>query len=160
MQDLVSLLEGLILSHPNLKVEDRAVVSRLCFLIRIEDTGDINEYYRLQVQAEAGAVYLKGRYDAISARLRKSLDNHRAGRSVELGSRDDEGLRWTKLSQEQWLLGTDPKYVVLNEMFREAERLHSLIKGLSDIVINRNGKLEQLAINYRREVEVDRRTSF
>lgn len=135
-------------------------MSKLCSLIRIEETGDINEYHRMQVEAEAGSVYLRVRYDQVMEKFRTLIDKHKAGRFVELGPRDDEGLKWTKASKEQWLLGTDARYVALLDMLKQAERLHAMLRELSNIVFGRDRKLEQLSINYRREAEADRRTTI
>lgn len=156
--DLVTLLEGRILQHPYLKEEDRAVVAKLCYLIRIEETGDINEYHRSQIEAEAGAVYLKSKYDEIMDKFGTLIEKHKAGRYCELGSRDDEGLKWTKAGKNEWLLATDAKYVALLDTFKEAERLYTMLRELTNIIFSRDRKLEQLSINYRREAEADRRT--
>lgn len=158
--DLISLLEARILEHPNLKKEDHAVVRKLCDLIRIEETGDINEYHRSQVEAEAGGVYLKSKYDQVVEKFDTLIEKHKAGRYVELGSRDDEGLKWTIPGKKEWLLATDSRYVALLEMFKEAERLHVMLRELTHIVFCRDRKLEQLSINYRREAEADKRTGI
>lgn len=156
--DLIGLLEQRIVTHPNLKDEDKRVVSRLCELIRITEEGDINVYHRTQVEAEAGAVYLKSKYDQVMTKFSNLIERHKAGKFVELGSRDDEGLKWTKEGKREFLLGTDARYVALLDTFKEAERLHTLIRELSNIIFSRDRKLEQLSINYRREAEADRRT--
>jgi predicted glycosyltransferase len=78
---------------------------------------------------------------------------------MELGVRNDEGLKWTKDAKEQWLLSTDARYIVLSEEAQEAERLLYTLRDLANIIFTRDKKLEQLSINYRRETEIDKRTS-
>ena len=157
--DLISLLEDLIMKHPRLKEEDKAVVKKICTLLRIEELGDINAYHRLQVEAEAGVVYLKSKYGSICSKCQSVVDKHRSVKFLELGSRDSEGLKWTKAGKCEWLLSTDAKYSVLLDLLEEVEELNAVLRELSHIVFSRDRKLEQLSINYRREAEADRRTA-
>lgn len=158
--DLVSLLENLIVSDQHLKSEDKSVVQKICRLLRIEHPELINDYHRQQVEAEAGIVYLKARYDSLAEKMREKIEQHKAGQFVVLGDRNDEGLKWTKASKEQWLLGTDAQYVVFLRIYKEKERLAGIMRELANVVFGRDRKLEQLSINLRREAEADRRTTF
>ena len=158
--DGVSLLEGLLLSSKALKQEDNPVISGVCSMLRIEqDHGFINDYFKQQVNLEATAVYLTSKYGALVDRWNRLIDRHKADRCMELGGRNDDGLRWTKEAKEQWLLNTDAKYVVFMDQQQEAERLLCTIRDLATIIFSRDKKLEQLSINYRRESEIDRRSS-
>jgi len=152
----VQLLKELILAHKNLKEVDKPVVAKLCDKLSItQDHGYINEYFREQVDAEATGLYLKSKYSEILAKLQGLVDQHKAGKSVELGARDDEGLKWTKPSLENYMRGTDARYVALMELVRESERLLSMLRGLDDIINNRDYKLKELSVNYRREMKSD-----
>lgn len=152
-----TLLENLIVSHPHLKQEDHAVISKVCRLLEIQEEHVlINEYHRRQVELEATAVYLTGKYTALVKRFESVFNKHRAGKSVELGERNDEGLKWTRIAKENWLLGTDARYIALVDTLAEAQRLLMMLKGLSDVIFARDNKLEQLSINYRRETEADK----
>lgn len=156
--DLIQLLEQQIISHPHLKEEDKAVVTQLCEFIRIDTEADINEYFKLQVEAEAGVVYLKGKYSRLLNKFASIVEKHRSGKSVELGSRDPEGYKWNKASKHEWLTGTDARYAALVSTHKDVEVLSSIIKDLAQIVFNRDRKLEQLSNNYRREMQVDSNT--
>jgi len=159
--DGISLLEKEIRAHPYLKIEDHQVVHNTCNALRIsEDPGLINEYFRGQIEAEASMIYLVGRYSSLVTRLKDKLNERRAGKAFELGSRDDEGLKWSKQDKEQWILATDPKYATQLDMLHDMEALLKLMYGLRDVVFGRDRKLEQLSINYRREMEADKRTGY
>lgn len=156
----LKLLEQAIREHPHLKLEDHRVVTDVCSKLHLsDDLGMINESFRWQVELEAAAVYLKSRYGSIVNRLESSLTEYQSGKFVEMGPRDEEGLKWTAKAKEQWILATDPHYAAKLDVFKESARLLDLIKGLSDIVFGRDRKLEQLSINYRREVQADTRSS-
>lgn len=158
--DGITLLEQLILANESLKVEDHSVITNVCTGIRISsEAGDINEYFRRQVELEASVVYLSSKYGALLDRWRRLLDKHKAIQSVELGARNTEGLKWSKGSKEEWFLSMDPKYVVLKDQMHTVEKLFFTIRDLYTIVFDRNKKLEQLSINYRRETEIDKRHS-
>lgn len=158
--DGISLLENLILSSPALKAEDQAVIKHVCLNLRIEqEHGFINDYFRRQVEIEATAVYLTGKYNALLERWRRIIGQHKADKFMELGSKNDDGYKWTKEAKEQWLLSTDARYTVLSEQAQEAERLLYILRDLSNVVFTRDKKLEQLSINYRRESEADKRAS-
>ena len=158
--DGIALLRDHILLSKALKEEDRKVIHDVCEKLRImDDPGMINEYFRLQVENEASIVYLIARYGELMDRLKNVLAKHRADTSLDLGSKDDEGYKRTKASRENWLLATDARYVALLDSVGIAERLFFTLKNLEAIVMKRDGKLEQLSINYRREQEVDNRTN-
>lgn len=159
--DEIELLKNLVLSKKHLKEEDKPLIVQLCEKLRIlADVRDINEYFRQQVEVEAGMVYLVGRYTMIVDKFKDVVESHKAGKSVELGERNDEGLKWTKAGKEQWLLGTDARYVALLGTLKEAERLLDLLRELSKVAFRRQDKLEQITINTRREIEADKRTSY
>lgn len=158
--DGIALLRDHILLSKGLKEEDRKVIHDVCEKLRImEDPGMINEYFRLQVENEATMVYLIARYGEQMDRMRDVLSKHRADVSVDMGSKDEEGYKRTKSAKENWLLATDPRYLALLDLVGVSERLFFTLKNLSDVVMRRDGKLEQLSINYRREQETDLRTS-
>lgn len=162
MIDLVAVLEKHILSHKMLKLEDNAVISQVCYQIRIEDDpGKINEYHRTQVGSEAAMVYLTSKYGELVVRLKKKRDSYLIQKSLELGSTNEiDGKKWTsKKAKQEWILMTDPDFALLAEKVDDAANLASLVQGLFTIVFGRNDKLEQLSINYRREAEIDRRTT-
>ena len=157
--DCIARLENAIREHVHLKVEDHEVVSKVAgFLYTSDEPGKINDYFRGQIEAEAGATYLVGRYTSLVNKLRERVREHRAGKFVELGERNDEGYKWTAKGKEDFLLGTDAQYATQMETVAKVENLLSLLKGLREIVFARNDKLEQLSINYRREMEIDRKT--
>lgn len=158
--DLIQYLADLLVQHPNLKAEDEAVVSRICEILRLEDNeGMINIYISSQVEAEAGAIYLVGRYRDIWLKLATRLNEERAEKRLDLGDRDEDGRRWTKQSREDWLLANDAKYVIQLENVTRAEQLVKLLEGLSNIVFGRQDKLRDLAANYRRELRTDRNSN-
>jgi hypothetical protein len=158
--DGVKLLEEFITSSSALKEEDKGVVRSVCDRLRIGDSSAmVNDYFRTQVELEATAVYLTSKYGALMDRWRGLIEKHKAEKYMELGSRNDDGLKWTKEAKEQWLLSTDSRYSVLSDYCLQAERLLYTIRDLSTIVFGRNGKLEQLSINYRREQTADQRSS-
>ena len=160
--DGITLLENEIKLHPHLKIEDHQVVSKVCNYIRIsstEELGIINEALRDQVEIEAACVYLTSKYGRLLNKLEQRLDEHKAGKSVELGSKDDEGLKWTKQAKEQWLLAMDAQYATQTEVISKCHTLITMLRGLSTIVFNRDRKLEQLSVNYRKDLEFDRRST-
>ena len=156
--DGISLLETAICDHPFLKVEDRNVVVSICNKIRIsDDPGSINVYFREQVDAESAITYLLNRYISLIEKLNQLMNKHRAEVFLGLGDKTEEGYKWTKQSKEERLIATDSKYLSQLDQMNKAENLINLLKGLNTIVFNRDRKLEQLSINYRREFEADKR---
>ncbi len=154
----LDLLDKFIREHPFLKVEDHPVVEKLCRELRIQNQeGLINDYICGQTDHEATASYLLGRYTAFVNRLSAITAEYRAEHSTELGSRDEEGLKWTKLSKEEWLLAMNPGYIGKVETLRKAENLLTLVRDLHKITFNRDDKLGQLSNNYRRELKGDNR---
>lgn len=152
------LLDQLIRQQSSLKVEDHDVVKSLCTDLALqEETGYINSYICKQPDLEATALYLYGKYSTLYEKLKASVAEHRADHALKLGSKDDEGLKWTKQSKEEWLLATDVKYVERLERLRKVESLYMLIKGLYNITLNRDEKLQHLSNNYRRELKGNER---
>lgn len=158
--NLIALLQDYVLDHVYLKAEDHAVVRQICGSLGLGEAGLINDYLKEQVEAEAGMVYLQCKYEKLRDKLREKFGEYEAGKSIELGDKTDEGYKWTKDSRSRWLLATDAQYAEKKDVVRKAERLLTLIRGLGTIVFDRPDKLEQLAINYRRESEADRRTTY
>ncbi len=154
--DGISLLENHIRSHPYLKVEDQAVVSKVCLQIRLsEDPGLINSYLREQVEVEASVIYLVGRYSGLVSKLEKRLKESRAGFVFEMGDRSDSGFKINKADKEDTLLATNAKYALQVEILSDMGDLLNVLRGLSTIVFKRDFKLEQLSVNYRIEMRVD-----
>jgi len=155
--DGIALLARQLVSNDNLKVDDREVVLNICELLRLkEESGLINTYLCQQVEAEAASTYLVCRYELQVTRYRHVIDEYRAGKYVELGDRNDEGLKWSKQGREQWLLAMDLEYPTKLEQLQNMESLLSALKGLQSIVFGRDRKLEQLSVNYRRELRSDK----
>jgi len=155
----ILLLQRFISNHPYLKVEDSSVVQRICEGLTITDnTGYINEHFRQQVEMEASVVYLANKYVVLVSKLQEILINHKAGKFIELGDKTDEGYKWTLKGKEVWLRGTDLEFLMHCENLIKAEQLLDVLKDLRSIVFNRDRKLEQVSNNYRKEVEIDKRT--
>ena len=158
MSQGLELLDHLIREHPSLKVEDHSIVNTLCTNLALqEDHGLINKYICNQPDNEAMALYLLGKYESWFNVLKASVLEHRAGSALSLGSKDQEGFKWTKQSKEEWLLATDATYIGKVDRLRIAENLYSLIKGLYGITLNRDEKLQHLSNNYRRELRGNER---
>ncbi len=156
--DCIALLSNAIRRHPHLKVEDHPVVEKVTSLLYTSDEiGLINDYFRMQIEAEAGATYLVGRYISLVTKLKEMLREHRAGKLLMLGERNDDGYKWTAKGKEEWLLATDAPYATQLEQIAKVDNLLNLLKGLKEIVFGRNDKLEQLSINYRRDTLIDTR---
>ena len=154
--DGLVLLRDLLLSCKAIKDEDRSIVSNLCETLRIDqDYGFLNDYFRMQVQIEATQIYLLGKYNLLLDRWESLIDKHKAEKAFELGDRNQEGYKWTKESKEQWLLNSDARYILLREQAQEVKRFLGILKDLYTIVFTRANKLEQLSINYRREMRAD-----
>ncbi|MCG8434624.1 MAG: hypothetical protein MJA83_11385 [Gammaproteobacteria bacterium] len=152
------LLDQLIRQHNSLKIDDHKVVQDLCEKLALqEEHGFINSYICEQPSLEAQALYLLGRYEALYNRLKAIVAEYRADKTLTLGSKDDEGFKWTKQSKEEWLLATDTKYLEKVERLRNVENLYTLIKGLYQITISRDDKLQHLSNNYRRELKGNER---
>ncbi len=155
--DGISLLADHILAHAYLKEIDRAVIRNLCSSLALrEELGAVNQSIIQQVELEAAVAYLVSKYSGLCDAVQRGIDDLRTGRLVELGSRDDAGLRWTANSKEQWLRENSPPYVIQSQVLRECEALVSALKSLHAIVFGRDRKLEQLSNNYRREILTDR----
>ncbi len=153
----VKLLESLILSNPYLKMQDHSVVVSICDKLPIEEgSGYINEYLRLQINAEAGAVYLTGKYLNIVAILEDKRDEVEAEVFVGLGDKSEAGYKLTRENKKSTLL-FNPDFLALREHLRGMRSLVMLLERLSMVVFRRQPKLEQLSVNYRRETEADTR---
>ncbi len=156
---LIDLLQGIICKHKFLKVEDRNVVTNICQCLRITDnTGLINQYLMQQIDMEAGVVYLTNKYGILVSKLQDKLYDYKADKFVVLGDKTDEGYKWTKQGKEDWLRSTDSEFLAKRGTLVSVEQLLGVLKDLSTIVFRRTLKLEQLAINYRRETEADKKT--
>ncbi len=156
----VDLLQNLILSNPYVKVNDHNVVVSVCSKLPIEsDPGHINEYLRLQINAEAGAVYLTGKYLNIAAILEDRLEEKESEVCIGLGDTSEGGYKLTKADKKSQLL-FNPEYFTLRTQLRGIKSLVVLLERLSMVVFRRQPKLEQLSVNYRRETEADKRHGF
>lgn len=154
------LIGDLILAHTFFKVADHEVVRSIVAEYYVDDEpGLINDYLRQQTEQEARIVFLTGKYSAILMRLEHALEELEAELSIELGDTTESGYKRTRKNLKESLFCND-KYLVLREQILEFKILTSWLERLSMIVFRRQGKLEPLAVNYRRETEADKRHGF
>jgi len=121
----------------------------------IRESGFVDDMIREQVELEAGASYLLGKYKDEKKKLEDEFSEYYAGKSVSLGARNEEDLKWSKRGKEEFLLASDIGYVQQRQELRLHESLLSLLYELRDIVHRRHDKLEQISNNYRREMKDD-----
>ena len=155
--ELIPLLGNYLVKHTYLKVEDRQVIADICNNLVISDqTEMVNDYFRNQVQIEAGVAYLMIRYSSVLRRLQFKLNEHKAEAIIELGNKTEDGYKWTKQAKEERLMAVDATYVSQLELVSEYEGLVNALKYLHTIVFERHKKLEQLSNNYRQEIKSDK----
>lgn len=156
MNDLngLLLLRDYICRSAYLKAEDHKVVHRLCEgLAASNELGLVNEDIRWQIQAEASVIYLVTRYREMVDAMQRILDDYKAGKLYE-----EDGLSWSKDKKHHHLMATDADYGIRYEKIMKVSSLLRIFEKLERMVFSRDGKLEQLSVNYRKEQEVDRRT--
>jgi hypothetical protein len=135
----------LILKSPVIERQDYQLVKSIAKSYPISDVNvivDVNVTMKDQVDLEAAVVYLNNKYKANFERAEKeaTLLKHRLQKK--------NGVR----SVENHL---DADYIELSGYCLECELLSDVIKDLAKIVIDRQKKLEQLSVNYRRESPPD-----
>lgn len=153
-----ALIAELILGHRFFKVTDQQVVHNIVRRYFIGDQPEyINDYLREQNEAESEVVYLTGKYNAILARLEAKKEDLEAEIGIEASS--EKSGRRTRLDWKESLF-CNSDFLVLREKVNEMKILTSWLEKLSIIVFRRQGKLEPLVVNYRREAEADKRHNF
>lgn len=150
--DLIGLLEQQLITHSLLKEQDALVVQRICAQLRIPDQGGVDPIIRDSVQLEAGCVYLTGKYQELADKLEEIAEDRKAKKYIELSASDEHD---TKTERDYWIRTFDAEYRMSRTNAAKAAALLKQLKGLSLIVFDRMKKLEQLSINFRREMQAD-----
>lgn len=136
---------SLILESVILEKGDVPLVKDLNWRIPLDAVNvvqDVNQALKLQVELEAAIVYLVGRYKGHKARLEAQRDHRWALAGKFKGPRHVERP-------------LDAEYQELLNRHVEYGSLVALLSDVQNIVYSRRDKLEQLSVNYRREMPSD-----
>lgn len=141
----VERVVSLILESVVLESGDVPLVKDLTWRLPLDAVNvvqDVNVALKLQVELEAAIVYLLNRYKAMKNRLEAQRDHRWALAGKFKGPRNVER-------------SLDPEYQELLNRHMEYGNLVNLLSDFAGIVYARRDKLEQLSVNYRREMPSD-----
>lgn len=150
--DLVRLL----ISSPFMESQDRLVVKGVVYKLNLDSTNleDINDKIKGQVELEAKVSYLLGVYRTKVNELQFDLEEEESAKQQELPDKDIGGYRITD-KEKKARIAVDPDVALLRRRVASLQSLYQDLQNLYRIVFNRNEKLTNLCVNYRRELKVD-----
>lgn len=154
--DFLGMLASSICESQWLEPQDHKLIHELCNLIRVEgELVDTTECYKNLSAAEAGAVFIKSKYRRKLSKIEAKSEAHRIGKFLELGSRNDENLKWGKNEKLEYLLASDGKYKFLTDNLKSFQSFYAELLELVTVIFRREKKLEQIAINNRQDNKAD-----
>lgn len=154
--DALQRLVQYIVKHDFLETEDRPVVKEVIYKLELdlETFEEVNEKLKGQIKLEADMVYLLGKYRDICNDLKIELDEEEATVFLDAPKRNDEGYKTSAKEFKAYQLA-HPEIAVKRRRLVAVESLLATLTLLSKVVFARNDKLEQLSVNYRKELAAD-----
>lgn len=142
--------------HESLDPDDRPSIKDVIFQLALDlDTvEEVNEKFKGQIKLEADMVYLLGKYRDKCNDLKIELEEEEASVFLDAPKRNDEGFKTSTREFKAYQL-TNPEIAVKRRRLAACESLLSSLVLLSKVVFARNDKLEQLSVNYRKELAAD-----
>jgi hypothetical protein len=146
-----------LIENEFLETEDRLVIKDVVYKLELdlETFEDVNEKIKGQIKIEADLVYLLGKYRDACADLRFDVDEEEADVFLKTPKRNEDGYR-TSGQELKAYQTADPEVAIKRRRLQQAESLYESLQLLCRVVFARNSKLEQLSVNYRKEIQTDR----
>lgn len=138
--------------------EDRSVVKDVVYalILDTETVEDVNEKLKGQVRLEADMVYLMGVYRDLKNEFTYELEEEEGHVLLDTPRRNDDGYK-TSAKELKAHSVTNPEVAVKRRRLASVTSLYESLQLLWKIVFARNEKLEQLSVNYRKELKADER---
>jgi hypothetical protein len=140
-----------------LDVTDRPAIKELVAGLDLEGDEsyqDIVTKWKTQVRLEATFLYLQAKYTRLFAEAQAEYTNEQAEMKLVCPDRDMDGSRLT-VEAKRVLISTDPSMKKLSDRISKLKVLVDDLDRLSYVVFGRNKKLENLNIDYRRQLKAD-----
>lgn len=151
------LLVAQIIGNDYLEAKDRQVLKDVVYALDLQGEGtliDVNQQWITQQRIEANMVYLTSKYEAMVIQAERAGDEVESALYLDLPATREDGKRCTAEDRKR-LLRLEPDVAVAKHKVVELQILTNALSKLSRTVFGRNQKLEQLGVNYRRELSSD-----
>jgi len=151
----------LILTSPVLDKSDRQVVKGVVysFQLDISSMEDMHMKWTRQIEIECDALYLLGTYRKLKDEAQIDFDEAEGSAILDdIPPISDTGSK-TTVHQAKAYLAVHPELAVGRRRLLEIKDLFENIESLVRIVFARNKKLENLNVDFRRELKSDERAS-
>lgn len=147
------LLVRQLVSNELLASEDRAVVKEIAYALDLQGDptlGDVNSKWIDQQRIEASMVYLLNTYERIVDKAESELEEIEATARLDI----PKGVAGNAEERKAYVR-LDPNVAVHKDRVVNAKSLHKDLDRLAKTVFRRDKKLENLTVNYRRELQSD-----
>jgi len=145
-----------IINNEYLEEVDRLVVKQLVYRLKLDlsQFEEVNEKIKGQMELEADLVYLLSKYRKLTDERKFELEEQEAEVLLDVPHRNPDGYKTgAKEFRAHQLL--DPNVAVERRRNSLAAALYHDLQNLSAMVFGRNKKLNELSVNYRKEMAAD-----
>lgn len=149
-----------IVSSPIMTAEDRQVVKDILFNLSLDAKSytDMNTKWEGQQSIEADVLYLLGEYRDKWQENQFRYEEEEAGIMIDdVPSVGPTGKK-TTVKETKAYIAVNPDLAVLRRELYQYSSLFQDIQNLVKYVFARNDKLDNINVNYRRELKADERS--
>lgn len=154
-------LAQLIMNSPHFDEEHRPDLKRVVYrlsLDRVDNVEHVNAKIKGQMEMEATMVFLVGHYRGIQYELDNDIEREEGLATLDVPTKTADGYKTTAKQAKAQVLANE-EVAVLRMKLSPLKSLVMDLENIFTLVLKRNQKLEQLSINYRREQNIDDRSS-
>jgi hypothetical protein len=149
-------LARLILESPYVDPEDRLVLKQVVYRLKLYATNleDINDKIKGQIEIEAAISYMSGKYLQKMNDAQAEMEEIEATKLSQMPDKTDIGYKVTE-KERKTLLAIDPDTAIARKRFSEKQTLYKNLQSILKIVFKRDDKINNLCVNYRKELKLD-----